>query len=82
MNKKPSLMRSVGVGLIVIFVVVVYAYGFSVTEVDFTEARSEVRLTGLFRVLRALAHPDLVERDMCNLIFSNFYRLTCFEALS
>lgn len=30
----------------------------------------------------AVIESDMVENDVCNLIFSNFYRLTCFEALS
>ena len=39
------------------------AYGFHVTRVDFEESRSEKRLASLTRILRALAHPKLVDYD-------------------
>ncbi|HMN60263.1 MAG TPA: hypothetical protein PJ988_07860, partial [Anaerolinea sp.] len=59
---KPSkqLLRSLGLGLGVIFAVVVYAYGFQVTKVNLAETRSERRQIQLVRILRALAKPDLV----------------------
>jgi phosphonate ABC transporter permease subunit PhnE len=60
MKQKPSLLKSIGIGLAVVLGVVVYAYGFTVTRVDFEETRSEKRRTTLTRILRALAHPDLV----------------------
>ena len=61
MKEKPSLLKSIGIGLAVILGVVVYAYGFTVTRVDFEETRSENRQTSLTRVLRALVHPNLFE---------------------
>lgn len=62
--KKPSpLLRSVGITLVVAAVVVVYAFGFSVTDVNFETTRSETRLTQLTRILRALAHPDIFEYE-------------------
>jgi len=30
----------------------------------------------------AAVHPNMIDKEICNLIFTNFYRLTCFEALS
>ena len=62
-KKKPSLQRSLGTALIVLLVVVVFAYGVQVTDVNFETTRSEVRLTQLTRVIRALAQPDLIEYD-------------------
>ncbi len=62
-KKKPSLLRSLGVGLAVVVAFLVYAYGFQVTDVNFETTRSEDRLMQLRRVLRALAHPDLVEYE-------------------
>jgi phosphonate ABC transporter permease subunit PhnE len=44
-------------------VIVVYAYGFQVTEVNFEETRSETRLTQLTRIIRALAHPNIFEYE-------------------
>lgn len=63
MNSLRPLLKSVGIALAVIAVVVIYAFGFSVTDVDFETTRSETRLTQLTRILRALAHPNLLEYE-------------------
>ncbi len=60
LRKRPFVRWLIIVGAIVI-VVVVYAFGFSVTDVNFETTRDEVRLTQLTRILRALAHPDIIE---------------------
>ena len=39
---------------------VIYAFGFQVTDVDLAEIRDETRREQLVRIMRALAHPDLV----------------------
>jgi phosphonate ABC transporter permease subunit PhnE len=62
-KRKRSLGKSIALGLAVLLGLVVYAYGFSVTKVNFEETRSEVRLTQLTRILRALAHPALFEYE-------------------
>jgi phosphonate ABC transporter permease subunit PhnE len=62
-KKKPSLLRSLKTTLGVLLVVVVFAYGVQVTDVNFETTRSEVRLTQLTRVIRALARPDLIEYE-------------------
>ena len=59
-RQKPVVRWLIIVGVIMI-VVVVYALGFSVTDVNFETTRDEVRLTQLTRILRALAHPDIFE---------------------
>ncbi len=61
MKRKRSLGKSIALGLAILLGLVVYAYGFSVTKVNFEETRSEVRLTQLTRILRALAHPAIFE---------------------
>jgi len=63
-KKKPSLLRSLGTALGVVLVIVVFAYGVQVTDVNFETTRSEIRLTQLKRVIRALARPDLIEYDL------------------
>lgn len=63
MNKKPSLIRSLAVGLATLLVLVVFAYGFSVTSINFEETRSERRVASLTRILRALAHPHIFDYD-------------------
>ena len=62
-NKKPSLLRSLGTALTVVLVVVIFAYGVQVTDVNFETTRSEERLTQLKRVIRALVKPDIIEYD-------------------
>ena len=62
-NKKPSMLRSLRNALGVLLVVVVFAYGIQVTDVNFETTRSEVRLTQLTRVIRALVRPDLIEYE-------------------
>lgn len=78
-KKKPSLLRSLGTALIVLLVVVVFAYGVQVTNVNFETTRSEIRLTQLKRVLRALAHPDIVEYDQVETNFEIPFYLPCPE---
>jgi phosphonate ABC transporter permease subunit PhnE len=63
MNKKPSLIRSLAIGLATLLVLVVFAYGFSVTNINFEETRSERRVASLTRILRALAHPHIFDYD-------------------
>ena len=59
MQREKSLIRSVGFGLAILFGMIIYAYGFNVTKVNFETTRSEKRLTQLSRIMRALAHPSL-----------------------
>lgn len=78
-NKKPSLLRSLGLGLIVILVIVVFAYGVQVTDVNFETTRSEIRLTQLKRVIRALAHPDIIEYEIIETLIEIPFYLPCPE---
>lgn len=57
-NKKPNPLRSLGLGLGIFIALVVYAYGFQVTQVNLAETKSEHRQQQLFRILRALAKPN------------------------
>jgi phosphonate ABC transporter permease subunit PhnE len=60
-SKKSSPWKSVQVGLAILLILIVYAYGFEITQIDLQELRSERRQTSLVRVTRALAQPDIVE---------------------
>jgi phosphonate ABC transporter permease subunit PhnE len=62
-KKKRSLLRSIGIFAAIILVIVIYAIAFNVTDVDFEATRSEERLTQLTRIIRALAHPEIIEYD-------------------
>ena len=42
---------------------VAYAFGVQATDVDLSQIKDETRREQLFRILRALAHPDLVQFD-------------------
>jgi phosphonate ABC transporter permease subunit PhnE len=55
--------RSVKLGLFIIVGIIIYAYGFSVTQVNLEELGLLARQQALTRILRALAHPDVIEFD-------------------
>lgn len=79
MKKDRSLLRSIGIGLAIIVVIVVYAFAFTVTDVNFEKTRSEERLTQLTRILRALAHPDIIEYDQEEVDIEIPFYLPCPE---
>lgn len=62
-----------------ILVLLVYAYGFQVTDVNFETTRSEDRLTQLRRVLRALAKPDIIEYETEETDIETPFYLPCPE---
>ncbi|MCK5793116.1 MAG: ABC transporter permease subunit [Anaerolineales bacterium] len=78
-NKKPSLLRSLGIALGVVLVIVVFAYGVKVTDVNFETTRSVDRLTSLKRVIRALARPDIIEYDYDITVVEIPFYLPCPE---
>jgi phosphonate ABC transporter permease subunit PhnE len=63
MNKDSSPIRSLVVGLVTLLILVTFAYGFAVTNVNFEETRSERRVASLTRILRALAHPKIFDYE-------------------
>ncbi len=60
MNKDRPLRRTLIFIVGMLAVVLVYAYGFDKADVNLDEIQSETRQESLIRVIRALAHPDLV----------------------
>jgi len=62
-RKKGSAWKSLQLGLAVLAGLLVYAYGFEVTQVDLEDLRSERRQESLVRVMRALARPEIVEYE-------------------
>ena len=60
-NKKASPWKSLRTGLFVLLALVVFAYGFEITDIDLEQLRSEQRQQSLQRVARALARPDIFE---------------------
>ena len=61
--RRRSARRSLLLALIIILGVVVYAFGYEVTDVQLDEIRSETRRTQLVRVIRDLARPELLTHE-------------------
>lgn len=79
MKTKSSLKKSIFLGLAVLLGLIVYAYGFQVTKVNFEKTRSERRLTQLTRIIRALAQPDIIEYEQDELYVETPVYLPCPE---
>src|SRR4026207_762157 len=62
-KKNGSPWKSVQLGLAVLIVLLVYAYGFQITRVDLEDLRSERRQESLVRVMRALAKPEIFDYE-------------------
>lgn len=80
MKKSSSPLKSLAVGLVTLLVLVVFAYGFSVTNINFEETRSERRVASLTRILRALAHPEIFEYEFEEMDVEVPFYLGCPEA--
>ena len=77
MKKTPLIWKSLRLGLIVFLSLVVFAYGFQVTQVSFKEIYSEKRQESLQRVIRALAQPDILEYEQVETTVSAPVRVPC-----
>ena len=51
--------RTLRIALAVLAGLVIYAYGFQVTQVSLDKTREPRRQASFVRILRALAHPDI-----------------------
>jgi phosphonate ABC transporter permease subunit PhnE len=60
---KPSIWKSLRVGLFAFLGMIIFAYSFQVTKVDLENFRSESREESRVRVLRALARPNIFQYD-------------------
>ena len=76
-KKKASLWKSIQLGLAVLLVLIVFAYGFQVTDVDLEDLRSERRQESVVRVMRALAKPRIFEYDQESEIINAPVYVTC-----
>ncbi len=81
LKKKSSILKSLRLGLFVLIGIIVFAYAFQVTNVNFETTRSEVRVTQLTRVLRALAKPELIEYDTTEVDVSTPFYLPCPDSV-
>jgi phosphonate ABC transporter permease subunit PhnE len=55
------MRRSIILALAIILGIVIFAYGFEVTQVDLQQLGSPVRQASLARIMRALARPDFIQ---------------------
>jgi ABC-type phosphate/phosphonate transport system permease subunit len=74
-----SLRKSVQTGLVVLLVILIYAYGFEITKIDLAELRSQRRQESLTRVTRALAQPDILEFEKEEQQYTAPVYVTCPE---
>ena len=61
-NTRPG-QRFIRTFLLIVVLVVVFAYGFQVTQINLEEPKKERRQDQLLNVIRALAHPDLTQYE-------------------
>jgi phosphonate ABC transporter permease subunit PhnE len=77
MEKKKSIWKSLQLGLGVLVIMVVYAYGFEITNVNLEELQSERRQNSLVRVMRALAQPEIFEYEQAEQVVNFPFYVTC-----
>ena len=74
---KRRRLRSLWIFLGLLVAFVIYAYGFQVTEVSLDKITNETRQTQLFRVIRALAQPDLITYEVESTAIDLDYMVPC-----
>ena len=79
MKKFQPLLHSLGVGLAVIAVIVIYAFGFQVTKVNLDETKDPIRQQQLTRILRALARPDILTYERAEVVVTQQFMTPCPE---
>ena len=62
-KKKASIWKSLRLGIGLFVGLLIFAYGFQVTQVSFEEIHSPKRQESLTRVVRALAQPDILKYE-------------------
>ncbi len=79
-KRSPRRWMLIILGLLAGFVV--YAFTVEKTEVDLSQIRDETRREQLFRIVRALANPDLVTYDQAEVLVSTEVFVPCGPDLS
>jgi phosphonate ABC transporter permease subunit PhnE len=74
---KRRRLRSLWIFLGLLVAFVIYAYGFDVTAVSLDKITNETRQTQLFRVIRALAQPDLITYEVESTAIDLDYMVPC-----
>lgn len=74
-KRSPRRWLTIIMGIVIAFVV--YAFTVEKTDVDLSQIRDETRREQLFRILRALANPDLVTYDQAEVVVSADVHVPC-----
>ncbi|KAA3640726.1 MAG: hypothetical protein DWP92_02500, partial [Armatimonadetes bacterium] len=76
-KQRKGWRRALTLTIIVLSVFVVYAFAFAKTDVSLEEIQSETRQQQLFKILRALAHPNLITYDKRDVVISTDVYVPC-----
>ena len=80
MQKKPRpLARAIVYIALILLAVLIYAYGWQVTDINLEEPREAQRQELVIRALRGLLRPDLFERDTENQIAYAHFLAPCAD---
>ncbi len=79
-KKSASIWKSVQLGIAILLVFVVYAYGFEITKINLEELRRPQRQESLVRVTRALFQPDIFAYEQEQLIVNTPIYVPCPES--
>lgn len=82
MNRDNPLFRTLLYIVLVAVAVVIYAYGWNVTEINLEEPQEQRRQDQVVRALQGLLRPDLIERDEENMDASVSFMVPCGENAS
>ncbi len=76
-KRRKGWRRALTLTIIVLSVFVVYAFAFAKTDVSLEEIQSETRQQQLFKILRALAHPNLITYDKRDVVITTDVYVPC-----
>ncbi|MCI0520003.1 MAG: ABC transporter permease subunit [Chloroflexi bacterium] len=79
MKNNKALQHSIRLGLTVLVAMIIYAYGFQVTQVSLKELNEPRRQESFSRILRALAHPEIFEYEQEEFIVETPIYMPCPE---
>jgi phosphonate ABC transporter permease subunit PhnE len=81
MDKKPRpVLRAILYGVLIIIGLLVYAYGWQITDINLDVPQEKERQEQVVRALRGLLNPDLFERDEESHIAYAYFLVPCTDA--
>ncbi len=80
MNKTPkSWVRTIAYIVLILIAILVYAYGWQVTDINLEEPREAQRQAQVTRALHGLLNPDLFERDTESQLTQAYFSVPCTD---